>query len=155
MRYSERFLKKRDTAVLIADLRCSGGKSIVVYLSKDDFAKIRPKAVPCRIEFVFKGGSGLLIDLDIAQYLIKKIDSIYVVDKKSGKAVNLNDDLSGLKKNELSKLLAEYNNMAEIKGYDKVQPVGMTAEAVRMAIRNFRNLGVEVDVGNKDNERID
>jgi len=141
MRYIERFIKDPLTAVMVKDRSCEGKLTVSRTVTKDECRKIRPEEPPRIFNIVFKRGGAVKVDLDIAQFLLKKYPSIYVIDPMTGNEEDMKDDLTDLAYNVLIQLLSKYNAAAEVMGIDRVPATGKK-ENVQRWIRNFRRMGV-------------
>lgn len=114
-----------------------------VTITRKEHNMIRPGKPGRRIDFVFKHGGALLIDLDLAEFILKKRSTLYAIDRKSGKSTELADDLDKLKYNELLKVLSDYNQAALKYNITPLNMSGKTIK-IRQKIRYLKNMGVKL-----------
>lgn len=148
MRYNQKYcVREPEKAVYIKDRRGQENHSSTYYcMKKSEYALVRPNESPMRLDFIFRKGSALKVDMDIANYLTEHYKHFYVVDPETGSELQQNDDLDKKGYHQLVQILKAYNNEAEKQGMPK-RPSLSKMIYMRNWIRHFRRLGIRPDFG--------
>lgn len=148
MLYDEkRLVIDESTAVFLRDKR--GQKddgrlvSTTCTLEDKEMAKVR-HGFHRRLDFVFRHGARIKVDLDIATALLNKFDFLYITDG-AGNEIDINDDVSQMDYKVLMQTIRRYNEKAKERGIELCPPVGLKRQLAEAHIRRFRRLGLKLD----------
>jgi len=114
MLYASRFLRNRERAVYVRDHECTATNVIQRQITKEEYKEIygnEPGKPVYEYHFNFRYGCGVLLDAELAVFLRRKYESIYVFDVFTGQDGELPDELNDMTYQELLRELKRANQI--------------------------------------------